>query len=134
MARASASRPIHLGGVPPPFNDHVINWKVSASLAVIGFRAELDAHGAVFFADVTSEQREFARMCPAAHCFAVVNAALDIDPGFVAAAISRPSEKRRIARAGRDRFVADAAVPPRTQMGQLARLPPRLRVVVAGRE
>ena len=46
-------------------------------------------------------------MCPAAYCFAVVNAALDIDPGFVAVAVSRPSEKRRIARAGRDRFVAE---------------------------
>ena len=78
-----------------------------AQLAVIEFRAELDAHGALFFADATSERREFARMCPAAHCFAVVNAALDVDPGFVAAAVSRPSEKRRIARAGRDRFVAE---------------------------
>jgi hypothetical protein len=46
-------------------------------------------------------------MCPAAHCFAVGNAALDIDRGFVAAAISHPSEKRRITRAGRDRFVAE---------------------------
>ena len=90
--------------------------RLMAQLAVIGFRAELDAHGAVFFADVTSEQREFARMCPAAHCFAVVNAALDIDPGFVAAAISRPSEKRRIARAGRDRFVAEGG-PRRTPSG-----------------
>jgi hypothetical protein len=46
-------------------------------------------------------------MCPAAHCFAVVNTALDVDPGFVAAAVSRPSEKRRIARAGRDRVVGE---------------------------
>ena len=81
--------------------------RLMAQLAVIGFRAELDAHGALFFADATPERRDFARMCSAAHCFAVVNAALDIDPGFVAAAVSRPSQKQRIAPAGRDRFVAD---------------------------
>ena len=81
--------------------------RLMAQLAVIGFRAELDAHGALLFADATSERRNFARMCPATYCFAVVNAALDVDPGFVPAAVSRPSEKRRIARAGRDRFVAE---------------------------
>jgi hypothetical protein len=81
--------------------------RLMAQLAVLGFRAELDAHGALFFADATSERRDFARMCPAAHCFAVVNAALDVDPGFVAVAVTRPSEKRRIARAGRDRFVVE---------------------------
>jgi hypothetical protein len=78
-----------------------------AQLAVLGFSAELDAHGALFFADATPERRDFARICQAAHCFAVVNMALDIDPGFVAAAVSRPSEKGRNARAGRDRFVAE---------------------------
>jgi hypothetical protein len=81
--------------------------RLLAQLAVIGFRAELDAHGALFFADATPERRNFARMCPATYCFAVVNAALDVDPGFVPAAVSRPSEKRRIARAGCDRFVAE---------------------------
>jgi hypothetical protein len=81
--------------------------RLMAQLAVIGFHAELDAHGALLFADATPERRDFARMCPAAHCFAVVNAALDIDPGFVPAAVSRPSAKRRVARAGRDRFVAE---------------------------
>jgi hypothetical protein len=78
-----------------------------AQLAVLGFRAELDAHGALLFAEATPERRDFAKICPAAYCFAVVNKALDIDPGFVAAAVNRPSEKRRIARAGRDRFVAE---------------------------
>jgi hypothetical protein len=81
--------------------------RLMAQLAVLGFRAELDAHGALLFADATSERRDFTKLCPAAYCFAVVNMALDIDPGFVAAAVSRPSEKRRIARAGNDRFVAE---------------------------
>ena len=81
--------------------------RLMAQLGVLGFRAELDAHGALFFADATPDRRDFARICPAAYCFAVVNMALDIDPGFVAAAVSRPSEKRRIARAGCDRFVAE---------------------------
>jgi hypothetical protein len=81
--------------------------RLMAQLAVIGFRAELDAHGALSFVNANPERRDFARMCPAAYCFALVNTALDIDPGSVAAAISRPSEKRRVARAGRDRFVAD---------------------------
>jgi hypothetical protein len=81
--------------------------RLMAQLAVIGFRAELDAHGALSFVNAKPERRDFARMCPAAYCFAVVNAALDIDPGFVAAAVSRPSKKQRIARAGRDRFVAE---------------------------
>jgi hypothetical protein len=81
--------------------------RLMAQLAVIGFRAEPDAHGAVSFVNATSERRDFARMCPIAHCFAVVNAALDVDPRFVAIAVSRPSEKRRIARVGRDRFVAE---------------------------
>jgi hypothetical protein len=81
--------------------------RLMAQLAVLGFRAELDGHGALLFADATPEQRDFAKICPAAYCFAVINMALDIDPGFVAAAVSRPSEKRRIARAGRDRFVAE---------------------------
>jgi hypothetical protein len=78
-----------------------------AQLAIIGFRAELDTRGALFFAGTTPEPRDFARMCPAAYCFAVINAALEIDPGFVAVAVSRPPKKQRIARAGRDRFVAD---------------------------
>jgi hypothetical protein len=81
--------------------------RLMAQLAVLGFRAELDAHGALLFADATPERRDFAKICPAAYCFAVVNMALDIDLGFVPAAVSRPSEKRRIARAGRDRFVAE---------------------------
>jgi hypothetical protein len=81
--------------------------RLMAQLAVVGFRAELDAHGALLFADATPERRDFAKICPTAYCFAVVNAALDIDLGFVAAAVSGPSEKRRIARAGRDRFVAE---------------------------
>jgi hypothetical protein len=81
--------------------------RLMAQLAVMGFRAELDADGALGFADANSERRDFARMCPAAFCFAVVNAALDVDPGFVPVAITRPSEKRRIARIGRDRFVAE---------------------------
>jgi hypothetical protein len=81
--------------------------RLMAQLAFLGFRAELDAHGALFFADATPERRDFAKICPAAYCFAVVNIALDIDPGFVAAAVSRPSEKRRIARVGCDRFVAE---------------------------
>jgi hypothetical protein len=80
--------------------------RIMAQLAVLGFRAELDAHGALLFADATPMRRDFAKFCPAAHCFGVVNAALDIDPGFVPAAISRPSEKRRVARAGRGRFIA----------------------------
>jgi hypothetical protein len=78
-----------------------------AQLAVIGFRAELDAHGALSFVNANPERRDFARICPAAYCFAVVTEALDIDPGFVAVAVSRPSKKQRIARAGRYRFVAD---------------------------
>jgi hypothetical protein len=73
----------------------------------MGFRAQLGADGALGFADANSERRDFARMCPTAHCFAVVNAALDVDPGFVAVAISRSPEKLRIARVGRDRFVAE---------------------------
>ncbi|HEY1862772.1 MAG TPA: hypothetical protein VGG77_03590 [Roseiarcus sp.] len=81
--------------------------RMMAQLALLGFRAELDAHGALFFADATSERRDFARMCPATYCFAVVNAALDVDPGFVTVAVSRPPEKRRIACDGRDRFVAE---------------------------
>jgi hypothetical protein len=81
--------------------------RLMAQLAVIGFRAELDAHGALLFADATLERRDFAKICPADYCFAVVNAALDVDTGFVAAAVSRPSEKRKIARRGRDRFVAE---------------------------
>jgi hypothetical protein len=76
-------------------------------LAVLGFRAELDAHGALLFTDATSERRNFVKLCPAAYCFAVVNMALDIDPGFVAAAVNRPSKKQRIARAGHDRFVTE---------------------------
>ena len=60
--------------------------RLIAQLAVMGFRAELDADGALGFADATSERRDFARMCPTAHCFAVINAALDVDPGFVAVA------------------------------------------------
>src|SRR6478609_7853956 len=78
--------------------------RLMAQLAVLGFRAEFDDHGALLFAETTFERRDFARMCPAAHCLAVVIAALDVDPGFVAVAVSRPSEKQRIARAGRDRF------------------------------
>jgi hypothetical protein len=81
--------------------------RLIAQLAALGFRAELDAHNALLFADATTARRDFAKICPAAFCFAVVNAALDVDPGFVAAAVSRPSEKRRIACAGRDRFVAE---------------------------
>ena len=81
--------------------------RLMAQFAVLGFRAELDAHAALLFADTTPERRNFARMCPASYCFAVIIAALDVDPGFVAAAVSRPSEKRRIARAGRDHFVAE---------------------------
>jgi hypothetical protein len=81
--------------------------RLMAQLTFLGFRAEFDADGALFFADATSEPRDFARMCPAAYCFAVVNMALDVDPGFVPAAVSRLSEKKRIARAGRDRFVAE---------------------------
>jgi hypothetical protein len=81
--------------------------RLMAQLAVIGFRAELDAHGALSFVNAKPERRDFARMCPAAHCFAVVNEALDIDPGFVAVAVRRPSKKQGIARAGRDRFLAD---------------------------
>jgi hypothetical protein len=81
--------------------------RLLAQLAVLGFRAELDAHGALFFADATPKRRDFAKICPAAYCFAVVNMALDIDPGFVPAPVSRPSEKRRFARAGRDRFIAE---------------------------
>jgi hypothetical protein len=64
--------------------------RIMAQLAVIGFRAELDPHGALSFADATSERRDFARMCPIAHCFAVVNAALDVDPRFVAIAVQPP--------------------------------------------
>jgi hypothetical protein len=81
--------------------------RLMAQLAVMGFRAEGDADGALGFADATSERRDFARMCPTAHCFAVINAALDVDPGFVALALSRPPKKQRIALAGRDRFVAE---------------------------
>jgi hypothetical protein len=81
--------------------------RLMAQLAVVGFRAELDVRGALLFADATTERRDFAKSCPAAYCFAVVNMALDMDPGFVAAAVSRPSEKGRNARAGRDRFVAE---------------------------
>src|SRR5580658_7579782 len=34
--------------------------RLMAQLAVMGFRAELDAHGALLFADVTPERRDFA--------------------------------------------------------------------------
>jgi hypothetical protein len=81
--------------------------RLVAQLAVMGFRAQLGADGALGFADASSERRDFARMCPAAYCFAVINAALDVDPGFVAVAVSRPSKKQGIARAGRDRFVTE---------------------------
>ena len=81
--------------------------RLMAQLAVLGFRAELDAHGALSLVNVNPERRDFARLCPAAYCFAVVNAALDVDPDFVAVAVSRPSKKQRIARAGRDRFVTE---------------------------
>jgi hypothetical protein len=81
--------------------------RLMAQLTVLGFRAELDAHGALSFVDATAERRDFARMCPAAYCFQIINAALDVDPGFVAIAVSRPSAKRKIARTGHDRFVAE---------------------------
>jgi hypothetical protein len=81
--------------------------RLMAQLVVLGFRAELDAKGALSFVNANPERRDFARMCPAAYCFAVINAALDIDPGFVAVAVNRPSKKQRIAHAGRDRFVAE---------------------------
>jgi hypothetical protein len=81
--------------------------RLTVQLAVMGFRAQLDADGALSFVNANPERRDFARMCPTAYCFAVINAPLDIDPGFVAVAVSRPSKKQRIARAGRDRFVAD---------------------------
>jgi hypothetical protein len=81
--------------------------RLVAQLAVVGFRAELDAPGALSFVNANTERRDFARMCPAAYCFAVINAALDIDPGFVAVPVSRPSKKQRIARAGRDRFIRE---------------------------
>jgi hypothetical protein len=81
--------------------------RLTAQLTVLGFRAELTADGALLLADVTPLRRHFAKFCPAAYCFAVLNAALDIDLGFVPAAVSRPSEKRKIARDGCDRFVAE---------------------------
>jgi hypothetical protein len=81
--------------------------RLIAQLATMGFRPQLSADGALGFVDASSERRDFARMCPAAYCFAVVTEALDIDPGFVAVAVSRPSKKQRIARAGRDRFVTE---------------------------
>jgi hypothetical protein len=81
--------------------------RLIAQLGVMGFRAELDADGALGFADASSERRYFARMCPTTHCFAVINAALDVDPGFVAVAVGPPPKKLRIARAGHDRFVAE---------------------------
>jgi hypothetical protein len=81
--------------------------RLVAQLAVIGFRAELDAHGALSFVNANPERRDFARMCPETYCFAVINAALDIDPSFVVVAVSRPSKKQMIARAGRDRFVKE---------------------------
>ena len=81
--------------------------RLMAQLAVLGFRAELGADGALLFADATPMRRDFAKSCPVAHCFAVFNAALDIDPSFIPAAVSRPSEKQRIARAGCERFVAE---------------------------
>jgi hypothetical protein len=87
-----------------------------AQLAIIGFRAELDAHGALSFVNANPERRDFARMCPTAYCFAVVNAALDVDRGFVAVAVSCPSKKQRIARAGprplrRGRMGRESGVP-----------------------
>jgi hypothetical protein len=81
--------------------------RLMAQLAALGFRAELGACGALLFADATDKWRDFPKFCPTAHCFAILTAALDIDPNFVPAAVSRPSEKRRIASAGRDRFVAE---------------------------
>jgi hypothetical protein len=81
--------------------------RLMAQLAFLGFRAELGADSAILFADATPMRRDFAKSCPAAYCFAVLNAALDVDPGFVRAAVSRPSEKRRVARDGCDRFVAE---------------------------
>jgi hypothetical protein len=83
--------------------------RLIAQLDVMGFRAQLGADGALGFADTTPERRDFARMCPTAYCFAVINAALDVDPGFVAVAVRRPSKKQRIARAGRDRFAQSAS-------------------------
>jgi hypothetical protein len=81
--------------------------RLVSQLAAIGFHAELDAHGALSFVNANPERRDFARMCPPAYCFAVINAALDIDPDFVAVAVKRPSKKQRIARAGHDRFVTE---------------------------
>ena len=81
--------------------------QLMVQLVTLGFRAELDAGGSLFFADATSRRRDFAKCCPAAHCFAVLNAALDIDPGFIAFSVSSPSKKQRVACAGRDRFVAE---------------------------
>jgi hypothetical protein len=78
-----------------------------AQFATLGFRAELDASGALFFADATSKRRDFAKCCPAHHCFAVLTAALDVDPSLVAPAVSRPSKKQMVACAGRDRFTAE---------------------------
>jgi hypothetical protein len=95
--------------------------RLMAQLAILGFRAELDAHGALLFADATPERRDFAKFCPVAYCFAVVNSALDIDPGFVPAAVSRPSAKRRTARAGRDRFVAEGWTEKARQQGWIER-------------
>ena len=53
-------------------------------------------------------------------------AATWIDPGYVAEAIAIEQDRARAEMA--------AAVPPHTQMGQLARLRPQLRVVAAGPE
>jgi hypothetical protein len=47
-----------------------------------GFRAWLD-RGALYFVDTTGLQRDFIKSCPPSHSFAVINAALGVDPDFV---------------------------------------------------
>jgi hypothetical protein len=47
-----------------------------------GFRAWLD-RGALYLVDTTGLQRDFIKSCPPSHSFAVINAALGVDPDFV---------------------------------------------------
>ena len=75
-------------------------------LRVLGFRANLDG-GGLYIADTTGWRGDLSKFISPALVFDVLNAGLDDDPGIVAVAVSRTSEKQRIAREGRDRFVAE---------------------------
>jgi hypothetical protein len=57
--------------------------RLMGQLAVLEFTAALGADGALVFCDLTGKQRDFAGLCPPAHAFSVLMAALDVDPSYL---------------------------------------------------